>query len=70
MELRRLVNLVPRAYARGLGAQPLQGVRNIHPVPTVLDRGRIVLSRRSWNGVHPHAYTRGVLWYGVNGEIP
>ncbi len=31
MELRRLVNPVPRAYARGFGAQPLQGVRNIHP---------------------------------------
>ena len=50
------VNPVPRTYVRGFGALPLQGGRNIHPVPTVLDRGRIVLSRRSWNGVHPRAY--------------
>ncbi len=58
------VNPVPRTYlpvrrqtgVRGFGALPLQGGRNIHPVPTVLDRGRIILSRRSWNGVHPRAY--------------
>ena len=39
-----------------LGALPLQGGRNIHPVPTVLYRECIVFSRRSWNGVHPCAY--------------
>ncbi len=39
-----------------LGVLPLPGGRNFHPVPTVADRGRIVLSRRSWNGVHPRAY--------------
>ncbi len=74
-EMESTVNPVPRAYARGFGALLLQGVRNIYPraypVPTVLDRGRIVFSRRSWNG----AYARGVLsfdlealdrWYGVN----
>ncbi|MCZ6563463.1 MAG: hypothetical protein O6948_11180, partial [Deltaproteobacteria bacterium] len=49
-------NPVPWTYGRGFGALPLQGGWNIHPVPTVLDRGRIVLSRRSWNGVHPRAY--------------
>ncbi|MCZ6907017.1 MAG: hypothetical protein O7G28_07000, partial [Deltaproteobacteria bacterium] len=53
------VNPVPWTYVRGFGALPLQEGRNIHPVPTVLDRGRIVLSRRSWNGVHPRAYARG-----------
>ncbi len=31
------VNPVPRTYVRGFGALPLQGGRNIHPVPTVLD---------------------------------
>ena len=36
------VNPVPRTYVRGFGALPLQGGRNIHPAPTVLDRGRIV----------------------------
>ncbi len=58
--------------ALGLALRELQ---NIHPVPTVLDRGRIVLSRRSWTGVHPCTYAQGVLsfdlealdrWYGVN----
>ncbi len=68
-DLIRPVNPVPRTYVRGFGALPLQGGRNIHPVPTVLDRGRIVLSRRSWNGVHPPAYARGVLWYGVKPVI-
>jgi len=32
----------------------------------VLDRERIVFSRRNWNGVHPCTYVQGVLWYGVN----
>ncbi len=71
------VNPVPRTYlpvgrqtgARGFGALPLQGGRNIHPVPTVLDRGRIGLSRRSWNEVHPRAYARGILWYGVKAAL-
>jgi len=49
--------------ALGLALRELQ---NIHPVPTVLDRGRIVFSRRNWNGVHPCTYLQGVLWYGVN----
>jgi len=59
------VNPTPRTYIRGFGALPLQGSRNIHRVPTVLDRERIVFSRRSWIEVHPRAYSRGVLWYGV-----
>jgi len=59
-------NPVPRTYVRGFGALPLQGGWNIHPVPTVLEWGRIVLSRWSLNGVHPRAYARGVLWHGVN----
>ena len=63
------VNPVPRTYVRGFGALPLQGGRNIHPVPTVLDRGRIVFSRRNWNGVHPCTYVQGVLWYGVKAAL-
>jgi len=51
-----MVNPVPRTYVRGFGALPLQGGGRFIPVPTLLDRGRIVLSRRSWNGVHPRTY--------------
>ncbi len=28
----------------------------------------MVFSWRIWNEVHPRAYARGVLWYGVNAE--
>ncbi len=46
---------------------PLEGIQNVHPVPTVLDRGRIVLSRRSWNGVHPRIQARGFCGTGQTG---
>ncbi len=39
------VNPVPRAYARGFGALPLKGVRNIHPRADA--RGFL------WYGVNP-----------------
>ncbi len=64
-------NIYPVRLWMGFGMR-LYGVHpRAYPVPTVLDRGRIVFSRRSWNG----AYARGVLsfdlealdrWYGVN----
>ncbi len=38
------VNPVPRTYVRGFGALPVGEVWNIHPVPTVLDRERVVFS--------------------------
>ncbi len=51
--------------ALGLALRELQ---NIHPVPTVLDRGCIVFSRRSWNGVHRRAHVRGVLSFDLSVE--
>jgi len=40
-----------RGYSTGL-----QGIRNIHPVPTVLDRQCMFYPWRIWNGVHLSAY--------------
>ena len=42
-----VINPVPRIYVRGFGKLPFGKIQNIHLVPTVLDRGRIVFSRRS-----------------------
>jgi len=34
----------------------------------VLQRARIIVKLHPWNGVHPGAHERGVLWYGVNSQ--
>jgi len=37
-EISRQVNPEPRTYVRGFESRPFEEVRNIHPVPNVLDR--------------------------------
>ena len=51
-------NPVPHTYLRGIGAMPLEGIQNIHPVRLWTELGL-----RSY-GVHPRIQARGFCGTG------
>lgn len=44
----------------------MQGVQNVHPVPTPSGENDASPFKHGWKEVHPRTHTRDVLWYGVN----
>ena len=59
------VNPIPLTYIFGCGNLPMQGVQNIHPVPTPSGENHAFPFKHGWKEVHPR-HTRDVLWHGVN----
>ncbi len=54
-------NPVPHTYLRGIGAMPLEGIQNIHPVRSQLKH------RPQSYGVHPRIQARGFCGTGQTG---
>jgi len=66
--LHKKIGMLPHRVMRQVG-EGVQLVLEVNPVPRTYVRGFGALPLQGVQNIHPRAHARGVLWYGVNGEV-